>query len=46
MHTADRLFHLVHDITPSLTSPAESKQNAALWLERLAHKVANDYDWT
>jgi glycerate kinase len=46
MHTADRLFHLVHDITPSLTSPAESKQHAALWLERLAHKVANDYDWT
>ncbi|MEN9734387.1 MAG: hypothetical protein RLZ45_2382, partial [Verrucomicrobiota bacterium] len=24
----------------------EAKQNAALWLERLAHKVANDYDWT
>lgn len=45
-HTADRLFHSVHDISPSLTSPTEAKRQAALWLERLAHKVASDYDWT
>ena len=43
---ADRLFHSVHAITPTLTNPTEARKNAALWLERLAHQVANDYDWT
>ena len=45
-HMADRLFHSVHDISPSLTNPTEAKRNAALWLERLANKVAGDYDWS
>lgn len=44
--TADRLFYAVHDISPGLTNPTEAKKNAALWLERLSHKVANDYDWS
>jgi glycerate kinase len=43
---ADRLFHSVHDIAPSMTNPTEAKRNAALWLERLANKVAGDYDWS
>ena len=41
--TADRLFHAVHDIAPGLTNPVEAKKNAALWLERLANKVAGEY---
>mgnify|MGYP000352281043 CR=1 FL=1 len=45
-HMSDRLFHSVHDISPSLTNPTESKRNAAMWLERLANKVAGDYDWS
>lgn len=45
-HMADRLFHSVHDISPSLTNPTEAKRNAALWLERLANKVAGEYDWS
>jgi glycerate kinase len=43
---ADRLFHSVHDISPTMTNPTDSKRNAALWLERLATKVAGDYDWS
>ena len=45
-HMSDRLFHSVHDISPALTNPTEAKRNAALWLERLANKVAGDYDWS
>ncbi len=45
-HMADRLFHSVHDISPSMTNPTEAKRNAAMWLERLANKVAGDYDWS
>lgn len=44
--TADRLFHSVHDLAPGLTNPIESRKNAALWLERLANKVAGEYDWS
>lgn len=43
---ADRLFHSVHAICPTMTSPSEAKREAAMWLERLAHKVATDYDWS
>ena len=43
---ADRLFHSVHAICPTMTSPNQAKQEAAMWLERLAHKVATDYDWS
>ena len=41
--TADRLFHAVHSITPTLTSPAEARKDAALWLQRLANRVGPDY---
>jgi glycerate kinase len=41
--TADRLFHAVHSITPTLTSPAEARKDAALWLQRLANRVGTDY---
>ncbi len=44
--TADRLFHSVHDLAPGLTSPLEARKNAALWLERLAGKVAGEYNWS
>ena len=27
-------------------NPNEAKREAMMWLERLAHKVANDYDWS
>ena len=42
--TPDRLFHAAHGLTPGLTSPIEARQNAALWLERLAARVASQYD--
>ncbi len=41
--TSDRLFHAVHSITPTLTSPAEARKEAALWLQRLANRVGTDY---
>lgn len=41
--TSDRLFHAVHSITPTLTSPAEARKDAALWLQRLANRVGTDY---
>ncbi|MEN9677585.1 MAG: hypothetical protein RIS76_3481 [Verrucomicrobiota bacterium] len=43
---ADRLFHSVHPISPIMTNPNDAKREAMMWLERLAHKVANDYDWS
>jgi glycerate kinase len=42
---ADRQFYALYGMSPTLTSPAEAKANAALWLERLAAKVARDRDW-
>jgi glycerate kinase len=44
--TADRLFHSVHALSPDVTSPAEAKKDAVMWLERLARKTAENYDWT
>lgn len=44
--TSDRLFHSVHALSPDITSPAEAKKDAALWLERLARKAAEQNDWT
>lgn len=44
--TSDRLFHAAYGITPTMTSPAESKKAALPWLEKLAHKIASDYDWS
>jgi glycerate kinase len=44
--TSDRLFHAVHALSPDVTSPAEAKKDAAMWLERLARKTAENYDWT
>jgi glycerate kinase len=44
--TADRLFHSVHALSPDITNPTEAKKNAAQWLERLARKVAEGYDWS
>jgi glycerate kinase len=44
--TSDRLFHSVHALSPDVTNPTEAKKDAALWLERLARKVAENYDWT
>jgi glycerate kinase len=38
-------FHSLHGIAPGMASPAEAKANAAVWLERLAARVANDYEW-
>jgi glycerate kinase len=42
--TPDRLFYSAHDLAPGLTSPTEAKKDAALWLQRLAAKVASEYD--
>jgi hypothetical protein len=36
----------VHALSPDVTSPAEAKKDAAMWLERLARKTAENYDWT
>ncbi len=44
--TSDRLFHSVHALSPDVTNPTEAKKDAALWLERLARKTAENYDWT
>lgn len=44
--TSDRLFHSVHALSPDITSPTEAKKNAAMWLERLARKVSEGYDWS
>lgn len=41
----DRLFNWVWGIAPGMTSPAQAKADAALWLERLATKVATEGDW-
>lgn len=41
--TADRLFYAAHGITPTMTSPAEARKDAALWLQRLANRVGTDY---
>jgi hypothetical protein len=41
--TADRLFYAAHAMTPTLTSPAEARKDAALWLQRLANRVGTDY---
>ena len=41
--SADRLFYGAYGITPTMTSPAEAKKDAALWLQRLANKVGVDY---
>lgn len=38
-----KIFHLVAGMTPSLTNPAEAKSKPALWLARLAEKVASQY---
>lgn len=43
-HGQEPLFQAVHGITPEMTTPAEAKQNAAQWLERLAAKVSASYD--
>lgn len=45
-HTADRLFHSVHEIAPNLATPAEARKNAAFWLERLVKKVAEESDFS
>jgi glycerate 2-kinase len=42
----DRPFFGVWALSPGMTSPAEARQNAAAWLERLAQKVATEHDWT
>jgi glycerate kinase len=39
----NRLFHTVAGMTPSLTNPAEARSKPALWLARLAEKVASQY---
>ena len=44
--TSDRLFHAAYGITPTMTSPVEAKKNAMVWLEKLANKIATDYDWS
>lgn len=38
------LFMGLHGITPGMTTPAEARQDAARWLERLAAQVAASYD--
>ena len=43
--THDRIFNGVWGIAPSLASPAQAKAEAAVWLERLAAKVASENDW-
>lgn len=44
--TSDRLFHAAYGITPTMTSPVEAKKDAMSWLEKLANKIAADYDWS
>ncbi len=41
---ADRLFYLARGITPTLTSFEQAKAQPALWLERLAAQVAQQYE--
>ncbi|MFM7103493.1 MAG: glycerate kinase [Verrucomicrobiota bacterium] len=38
------LFMGLHGITPGMTTPAEARQDAARWLERLAAQVSASYD--
>ncbi len=44
--TSDRLFYAAYGITPTMTSLVEAKKNAMVWLEKLANKIATDYDWS
>jgi glycerate kinase len=39
-----RRFKQVHCLTPELTNPAEARAEAAVWLARLAARVARDWD--
>jgi glycerate kinase len=41
----DRLFTGIWGIAPGMASPAQAKSEAAVWLERLATKVASEGDW-
>lgn len=41
----DRIFNGIWGIAPGMASPAQAKAEAAVWLERLAQKVATEGDW-